>query len=142
MKKILLLGTFLAVAIFTYNNFTPAVCLGSECADVVSTEQVASFSSPNFFRNSMEKGYYTLLDVREKSEWDAGHIEGAKHIPLGSLNADTTKDIPKDKPVYIYCRSGRRAESAEAMMKVLGFSQAKNIGGVIEWQENGGVLVK
>ena len=83
-----------------------------------------------------------LLDVRENSEWEAGHIQGARHVPLGELNDLTTRDFPKDIPIYIYCRSGGRAGVAESILQDLGFTNLKNLGGIIEWQEEGGELAK
>ena len=48
-----------------------------------------------------------LLDVREQSEYDAGHIPGVKLIPLGQVPARLA-EIPKDKTVILTCRSGNR----------------------------------
>lgn len=49
------------------------------------------------------------VDVREPSEWQAGHIEGATLVPLGQIEAGDYSKIPKDTPVSLYCRSGRRS---------------------------------
>lgn len=83
-----------------------------------------------------------LLDVREDNEWEAGHIAGAEHLPLGKINDLTTRDFKKDTPIYIYCRSGGRAGVAESILQDLGFTNVKNLGGIIEWQQEGGELVK
>jgi predicted sulfurtransferase len=50
----------------------------------------------------VEKGQAVVVDVRAKDAWDAGHIEGAVHIPLGDL-ASRLKELPKDKAVVAYC---------------------------------------
>jgi rhodanese-related sulfurtransferase len=52
------------------------------------------------------------------------------------------KELPKNIPIYIYCRSGRRAEEAENILLGLKFDKALAIGGIIEWQERGGILIK
>ena len=70
-----------------------------------------------------------------------GHIKGALHITLGNLNTETVKNLPKDIPIYTYCRSGRRAGEAEIKLKELGFNNVEKLGGIIEWQEKGGALV-
>lgn len=98
--------------------------------------------NPEQILEQIKNNEIILLDVREKYEWDEGHILGAKHIPLGDLNAESTKDLPKDLPVYIYCRSGGRAGVAESALQDFGFEKAKNIGGIIHWQNAGGELVK
>jgi len=58
-----------------------------------------------------------LVDVREKKEWDAGHVEGAIFLPLSALkkgiDAETlAKALPSDKVLYIHCVVGKRAVAA------------------------------
>jgi sulfur-carrier protein adenylyltransferase/sulfurtransferase len=48
------------------------------------------------------EGSYTLLDVRQPSEYEQEHLPGAKLIPLGQLGGDVLKEIDKDKPVITY----------------------------------------
>lgn len=67
-----------------------------------------------------------LLDVREKSEWDDGHLKDAKLLPLSVLKAgakaeDVDKIIPKDKVVYCHCGSGIRCLKAADELKKLGY---------------------
>jgi phage shock protein E len=67
-----------------------------------------------------------LLDVREKSEWDEGHLKDAKLLPLSVLKAgakaeDVAKVIPKDKIVYCHCGSGVRCLKAADELKKLGY---------------------
>ena len=67
-----------------------------------------------------------LLDVREKSEWDDGHLKDAKLLPLSVLKAgakaeDVAKIIPKDKVVYCHCGSGVRCLKAADELKKLGY---------------------
>ncbi len=88
--------------------------------------------NPQQITKQIETGGAVLIDVREKDEWDAGHIQGARHISLGDLNAESTKDLSKDLPIYVYCRSGGRAGIAESIFHELGFSKASNIGGIIQ----------
>ena len=58
-----------------------------------------------------------LVDVREKSEWDAGHVEGAIFLPLSSLKKGADAEalatlLPNDKILYIHCVVGKRAVTA------------------------------
>ena len=67
-----------------------------------------------------------LLDVREKSEWDDGHIKVAKFLPWSMLKAgakaeDVAKIITKDKIVYCHCASGIRSLKAADELKKLGY---------------------
>jgi rhodanese-related sulfurtransferase len=98
--------------------------------------------NPQKITEQVKNNEAILLDVREDYEWNDGHILNAKHVPLGNLNELTTRDFSKDLPIYIYCRSGGRAGVAESILKDLGFEKAENIGGIINWQDEGGELVK
>ena len=66
-----------------------------------------------------------LVDVRERSEWDAGHVKGAVLVPLSKLRSGDARELlrslPKDKIVYTHCRSGGRALRAAEMLKKLGY---------------------
>ena len=67
-----------------------------------------------------------LLDVREADEFRSGHIPGAVNVPLSRINAI---DIPKHKPLYVYCLRGTRSRKAVNILKRMGYT-AKSIGGI------------
>lgn len=74
-----------------------------------------------------------LVDVRERSEWDAGHIAGSLHIPLGELQ-QRIGQIARDQPVVMVCRSGNRSGQATAALQAAGYSNVVNLdGGVLAW---------
>ena len=78
-----------------------------------------------------------LLDVREQSEYDAGHVLNSKLIPLGKL-AGRIGELEKyrEKPIVVICRSGQRSASACAYLGKQGFAQAHNLsGGIMAWQK-------
>ena len=54
-----------------------------------------------------------VLDVREPSEYVAGHVPGAKLVPLGSL-PDRIGELPRQEPIYVICASGSRSRTAPA----------------------------
>jgi rhodanese-related sulfurtransferase len=67
-----------------------------------------------------------LLDVREQSEWDAGHLKDATLLPLSALNKGVAaealaKIAPKDKIVYLHCASGLRCLKAAEVLKKQGY---------------------
>ena len=132
-----------AIGLIAFGVYTTK-CHGAECKaenNPVKVDQVTSKMNPGVINQQVENNEIILLDVREDSEWNEGHIKGAKHVALGNLNIDTTKGISKDIPLYVYCRSGKRAGEAEIKLKELGFINAEKLGGIIEWQKNGGILV-
>jgi len=78
-----------------------------------------------------------VLDVREGTEFAAGHLPRARHIPLGEL-ARRVDEIAKfkDKPVLVTCRSGARSGSACRTLKNAGFTKVYNLkGGVPAWEQ-------
>lgn len=69
-----------------------------------------------------------IIDVREAYEYEKGHIKGAINIPLSELR-DRIDEIPKDKPVYLHCRTGQRSYNAALALQNLGFYNVTNITG-------------
>ncbi|WP_412888573.1 rhodanese-like domain-containing protein [Bacillus sp. 1P06AnD] len=61
-----------------------------------------------------------LIDVREPNEFDAGHILGARNIPMSQMKT-RLKEIRPDKPVYLYCQSGLRSGRAAQMLYKKGY---------------------
>lgn len=77
------------------------------------------------------------LDVREPMEVAAGHIEGAVHIALGSIEAHLDQ-LPKDRPILAYCGHGERSATALSLLERSGFSQLLNLnGGINAWRDAG-----
>jgi adenylyltransferase/sulfurtransferase len=75
-----------------------------------------------------------LIDVRDPYEWNAGHIEGATHIPMREIPRRLA-DIPKDRDVVVICRSGARSGHVQHhLMQSLGYTRVKNlVGGMQRW---------
>lgn len=78
-------------------------------------------------RQLVEDGAY-IIDVRERMEYENGHINGAINIPLSELR-DRVNEIPKDKTVYLHCRTGQRSYNAALALQNLGFDNVVNITG-------------
>ncbi|MCW9051903.1 MAG: rhodanese-like domain-containing protein [Motiliproteus sp.] len=78
-----------------------------------------------------------VIDVRTTEEYAEGHIRDALHIPFQQiLGQFQSLEIRKDRPVVLYCRSGRRASVAEAELAKAGFTQIFNGGGLIPMVEH------
>ena len=78
-----------------------------------------------------------VLDVREKNEYDAGHVLNSRLIPLGKLKQRIGElEKHKSQPIVVLCRSGIRSATACALLGKQGFTQAYNLsGGVLAWQK-------
>jgi adenylyltransferase/sulfurtransferase len=72
-----------------------------------------------------------LVDVREPWEYEKCRIEGAKHVPLGSLAA-SLQTLPDVDEVICYCHHGMRSLDAAAWLRFQGFQKAKSLAGGIE----------
>lgn len=70
------------------------------------------------------------VDVREPSEWQAGHIEWAILVPLSEIEAGKYDKIPKNTPVNLYCRSGRRSGIAYDILTKAGYTNVSNVWGM------------
>src|SRR5699024_10918118 len=83
----------------------------------------------------------TIVDVREDDEWEAGHIEGAYHVPLGELPA-RLDDLPLDDDMYVVCRTRARPTPAGAWLPPHGFDAVNVAGGMGSWTlDNGKPIV-
>ena len=77
-----------------------------------------------------------LIDVRRPYEWEAGRIEGARHIEMNDVAAQA-ESISKDAPVIFYCRSGNRSAFAAAAFRDAGWVAYNLEGGITEWIDRG-----
>jgi hydroxyacylglutathione hydrolase len=83
-----------------------------------------------------------VLDVRRPGEWEAGHIEGARHVPLSALprqlDARDAALPPAERPVAVICQSGYRSSLAASLLARAGYPDVYNVvGGMNAWQASG-----
>ena len=77
-----------------------------------------------------------IIDVRSLDEVKTGIIQDAIHIEWTEIEKEISNiDISKDQSIYLYCRSGNRSGKATAILEKMGFTNAKNVGGIIEAAE-------
>lgn len=83
-----------------------------------------------------EKPKPLVLDVREPSEYSAGHIAGSMSLPLHQL-ASRMSELPKDREIICVCASGSRSGSAARQLTGVGFTVLNLSGGMSRWMQAG-----
>jgi phage shock protein E len=83
-----------------------------------------------------------LIDVRTSEEYIASHADSAINVPLDDILDGKLSKINKNKPLYVYCRSGKRAGQAKVALEKAGYKDVVNLGGLSNWQNQGGVVCK
>ena len=88
------------------------------------------------FNEAIQAGPVQLVDVRTPEEYQAGFIKDAVNIDFFDEANFTTKfeKFDKDKPIYVYCRSGNRSQKAAAKLVAMGFKEIYDLkGGYMNW---------
>ena len=83
-----------------------------------------------------ESGLVPLVDVRQPEEYEAGHVPGAKLIPLADVVA-RVGEIPTEGPVYVICQTGSRSQRAADYLRNRGIEAYNVAGGTKAWMEAG-----
>jgi rhodanese-related sulfurtransferase len=100
----------------------------------VGIKGLSELDSVSFEQALSENTSHTLIDVREQSEVKQGKIKGAINIPLGQISG-RLNEIPKNKPLFLYCRSGMRSKQAAKILIANGYDQVNHLkGGIISWK--------
>jgi len=95
-------------------------------ADTALTKSGHTTDKLSVVKKRINDGKALLLDVREQSEWNAGHLESSHLLPLsvlrtGKLSAPQKKLLKKGKPIYCHCRSGGRVLAVAKILKAQGY---------------------
>lgn len=83
-----------------------------------------------------QDGEATLVDVREASEYAAGHVPGAVLVPMGRL-ASRMGELDRTRPVHVICASGNRSAAMTDLLVANGFDARSVAGGTRAWVESG-----
>jgi rhodanese-related sulfurtransferase len=93
-------------------------------------------------KQMIDKGEVFILDVRTREEYNESHIMGSTLIPVQELDI-RFKELPRDKKIVVYCRSGSRSVTASDILVKNGFTQIYNMqGGITGWKNAGYEVVK
>ena len=103
-------------------------------APVRPTAAATGELAPVELQARLERGDELLLvDVREPHEWQICRIEGATLLPLRGL-AERTTELPRDRDIVVYCKSGARSAHAAKFLREQGFERVHNLaGGILAW---------
>lgn len=100
-------------------------------------ENLATYENvtPAEANEMVEKGEAYVLDVRNQTEFDEGHIDNAKHIMVGTLK-NRLDEVATDKTVIVQCQAGARSAIAASVLKANGIDNLVNMtGGYSKWQQ-------
>ncbi len=137
MKKLIL--TSMALLMIPW--MASACGIGEQTADGYENAPVAH-AYEHWKQGGQSRIPFLFLDVRTVEEYKAGHIEGAKLMPVQVLDKHLN-DVPKDKRVYVYCHSGVRSARAAKLLASHGFTNIENVvGGIEAWKAAGYPVVK
>ena len=108
------------------------------CKDVSAQAGILTVSSIEFKNLIKGKDSIQLIDVRTPEEFRLSHIANSRNIDiLSDTFLSAIEQLDKQKPIFIYCRSGKRSAKGAAIMQEAGFSEIYNLeGGIVEWESN------
>ncbi len=91
--------------------------------------------TPQEVAQAMKEGRVVVVDIRDARAYAQGHIAGGRHVP--ALHREIAS-LPKDKPIVVVCRSGRRSIGAARLLMREGFSSVYSMrGGMRAWEREG-----
>ena len=116
-------------------SFAIIICLTTACRSSVTTSL-----EPDLFEKTLEQTPNPqLVDVRTIKEYAEGHLSGAMLIDVRETTFDTIiQKLDKTRPVFVYCRSGKRSMDAAKILEKNKFTLVYNLeGGILSWKEKG-----
>ncbi len=128
LRKLILPGLFAVVVVGT----------------ALATDPLTTAVAPDALLGRLDDGEKApyVLDVRTAEEFVSGHVPGAVNIPYDQV-ASRLAEVPKDRDVVLYCRSGRRAQLAAEVLADKGYSRLQHLqGDMPAWAAQGGPVEK
>lgn len=135
---------FLAPAVLLAVSFT--MCQGKPSSPNPGAAQAAAINTidADAFEQKLGERDVQLVDVRTPQEFSEGHLKNATNFDI--YEPDFTShfaELDKEKPVLVYCRSGKRSADAAALLEEAGFKEIYNLdGGILRWEDAGKPLEK
>lgn len=126
--------------LFVWSFFTVlliAACGGTQTETAVDINALPDTVDASMVAAIKDQEGVWVLDVREQSEYDEGHIPGVTLIPMGEV-PNRLSEIPTDQQVIVTCRSGNRSGQITEYLREQGFTNVHNMeGGILAWQAAG-----
>jgi len=123
--------TYIILIIFFTSIFIPG------CKLLNSEMDLNQISNEKVYKIIKKNKDYVILDVRTEKEYVDGHLRSAVLIPVGELE-DRLDEIPGDKPIIVYCKSGIRSLKASEILLENNFAPVYNMeGGIESWKREG-----
>jgi len=115
----------------------PEIEINEETSDIEEEiSAIISITPAEVYKIITNDEDYIILDVRTQDEYNEGHLDKALLIPVDELKG-RLGELPKDKPIIVYCRSGARSNRAANILIENGFTEVYDMGGILSWQEEG-----
>ena len=141
MKKILRTATLLLAAALPLAPLTAAANDKAVLDALEGYLEFVDYGGANIFPLQIPKDEWKkmfVIDARDKVQYDKAHIPGAVHIEWRQVLARRS-EIPRDKPVLIYCNQGTLSAQAGFALRLAGYENVRILqGGMAEWQARGG----
>jgi hydroxyacylglutathione hydrolase len=130
VRDLATIGLDRVAAVFGDDALAAWTAAGGEL-DTVQQATVAEVSA------MLDRGDASIVDVRGRAEWEAGHIPGVPNVPLGRLPERLT-ELPADRPIVVQCQGGARSAIAASVLLARGVRNVVNMtGGFAAWQQAG-----
>lgn len=124
---------FIAFGVLFLLALALAGCSGAPAAATAEPTLIG----PQQYQQQFNQGQdHALIDVRTPEEFSGGHIPGAVNISVESLPA-RLDEVPADKPIVVYCRTGNRSATAATILVENGYQPVYDLGGIQDWVAQG-----
>src|SRR5438067_9934385 len=106
---------------------------------VADAKRTITEISPQDAAAKLKSGEATIIDVRDKDEWDEGHIPGATHMSRGTIELDIEENVPDtDAMIICHCGGGGRSALAAETLQKMGYKNVRSMaGGFKAWKAIG-----
>lgn len=135
-----------------YDSFKPAQPMGLMDFVKAAKSRIKEVTPADLQQMMQDRSDLLIVDVRESSEHEQGHIQGAMLVPRGILEAAADPAYPKhvpelssarERPIVTYCATGGRSAMATAVLEMMGFKEVYSLaGGFGGWTQAGMPVVR
>lgn len=133
-----LVRKLMRIGLDNFHDYLPDVSAWTELGHPLAKAEVIDLAE---FQEMQNQPDVQVIDLRGASEYKAGHIAGAEHVFIGTLEKNLDK-VSRTRPVVIHCQGGDRASIGYSLLVKHGYTQVKNYsGGINEWVNQGQPVV-